>query len=129
MAHSAQPPLPYPTGRSRRCEPYSNATGNGGTSADAAPDLWSVTCAADSHAAGLRHFHGIRLERMTATEEKTATANAPNGATLSGEQRVAMLSRKLERFRESHDKRDRAAREWMAEIEREIEELKSSLTD
>jgi hypothetical protein len=66
---------------------------------------------------------------LTGLEEKTATTNTPNGATLSGEQRIALLSRKLERFRESHDKKDRDAREWIAEMERELQELKSSLTD
>lgn len=66
---------------------------------------------------------------MTGVEEKTATINTPNGGKLSGEQRIALLSRKLERFRESHDKKDRDAREWIAEMERELQELKSSLTD
>lgn len=60
-------------------------------------------------------------------EQKSSITTPPNGAKLSGEQRIAMLSRKLERFRESHDKKDRAAREWIAEMERELEELKSSL--
>jgi hypothetical protein len=62
-------------------------------------------------------------------EENSSIKNDPGGATLSGEQRINMLSRKLERFRESHDKKDKAAREWIAEMERELRELKSSLTD
>jgi hypothetical protein len=66
---------------------------------------------------------------LTGVEEKSSVAKDPNGDKLSGEQRIQMLSRKLERFRESHDKRDRAAREWIAEMERELEELKNSLTD
>ena len=65
---------------------------------------------------------------MTETETKDNREKPPKSDKMSGEQRIAMLSRKLERFRESHDKKDRAAREWMAEIEREIVELKSSLT-
>lgn len=56
-----------------------------------------------------------------------SSTEAEKSDRLTPEQRITFLSRKLERFRESHDKKDRAAREWMAEIEREIEELKSSL--
>lgn len=60
-------------------------------------------------------------------EGQNSVTKLPDDAKLSGEQRIAMLSRKLERFRESHDKKDRAAREWIAEMERELDELKSSL--
>jgi hypothetical protein len=64
---------------------------------------------------------------VTTIDEKSPVKNLPDGATLSREQRIALLSRKLERFRESHDKKDKAAREWIAEMERELEDLKSSL--
>jgi hypothetical protein len=64
---------------------------------------------------------------MTGEQQKSSVQNLPDGAKLSSEQRITMLARKLERFRESHDKKDRAAREWIEEMERELEELKSSL--
>jgi hypothetical protein len=64
---------------------------------------------------------------LTAEEQKESVKTTPGSAKLSGEQRIALLSRKLERFRESHDKKDRDARAWIAEMERELRELKSSL--
>lgn len=66
---------------------------------------------------------------MNGDAQNTPNKNSPDGAKLSGEQRVAILARKLERLREDRAKRDRKDSEWMAEIERELEELKSSLTD
>lgn len=61
------------------------------------------------------------------TDEQKAVTNPPGGGRLTLEQRISMLARKLERFRESHDKKDRDGRAWIEEMERELDELKSSL--